>query len=260
MTNGSICGKRRAGVGIRFCAPLLAFWLALPVMAAADNWGLGFGAPGTPPTGNTDSETLKKYNAAYMGDPGQKVLYLTFDAGYESGYTASILDTLRDKDVPAAFFIVGHYVEAAPELTRRMAKEGHTVGNHTFHHPDMSKIESPDVFLKELQSLETLYKETTGQDMSEYYRPPQGKYSPGNLKNASDLGYKTVFWSLAYVDWLTDKQPSREQAFAKLLPRTHPGAIVLLHSTSRTNMEILPELIDKWRAEGYAFGRLEDIL
>ena len=236
----------------------LALCLALPA-AAADNWGLGFGAPGTPPTGNTDSGTLRQYNALYIGDVSQKVIYLTFDAGYESGYTASILDTLRDKQVPAAFFIVGHYIEKEPGLTRRMAEEGHIVGNHTFHHPDMSKIESPDAFRKELQSLDALYNETTGLEMSKFYRPPQGKYSLDNLKHAKELGYKTIFWSLAYVDWIEGKQPSREQAFSKLLPRIRPGAVVLLHNTSRTNMEILPELIDKWRAEGYSFGRLDEI-
>lgn len=238
----------------------LAFlWLFSLSAAAADNWGLGFGAPGMPPSGNASVRELREYDAYYLGDSNQKVIYLTFDAGYENGYTPAILDALKKHGVPAAFFVVGNYIETAPDLIRRMCGEGHIVANHTYHHPDMSKISDPQAFSKELQSLETLYKETTGQEMVKYYRPPQGKYSMENLKQAQSFGYKTFFWSLAYVDWHKDKQPSREQAFKKLLPRIHPGAIVLLHSTSRTNMEILDELLERWKAEGYTFGRLDEI-
>ena len=140
-----------------------------------------------------------------------------------------------------------------------MEAEGHIVGNHTFHHPDMSKIAEMTSFQKEIQDLENLYKETTGQDLPKYYRPPQGKYSEQNLKQANELGYKTVFWSLAYVDWYTDKQPTHEQAFEKLVPRIHPGAVVLLHSTSKTNAEILDELLTKWEQQGYTFGTLDEL-
>ena len=227
--------------------------------ATADNWGLGFHENGKPPTGNVSSEYLAQYNARYLGDTGKKVIYLTFDAGYENGCTAPILDTLAKHDVPAAFFIVGHYLASSPELVKRMTAEGHLVGNHTFHHPDMSKISSPEAFGEELASLETLYKTVTGRALPHYYRPPQGKYSETNLQQAQNLGYRTVFWSLAYVDWLQDKQPTREEAFAKLLPRVHPGAIVLLHSTSQTNADILDELLTKWKAEGYTFGTLDDL-
>ena len=140
-----------------------------------------------------------------------------------------------------------------------MVEEGHIVGNHTFHHPDMSKISDLASFQEEIHSLEALYQETTGQEMKKYYRPPQGKYSENNLKMANELGYKTVFWSLAYVDWYVDKQPSKEEAFSKLLPRIHPGAVVLLHSTSKTNSEILDELLTKWEEEGYTFGTLDEL-
>ena len=138
-----------------------------------------------------------------------------------------------------------------------MVEEGHIVGNHTMHHYDMSKLTTKEAFAKELLDLEVLYKEITGQNMAKFYRPPQGIYSEENLKMAKELGYKTVFWSLAYVDWNNDAQPTAEEAFAKLLPRTHPGAVVLLHSTSATNAKILEELIEKWKAEGYAFGTLD---
>ena len=140
-----------------------------------------------------------------------------------------------------------------------MVAEGHTVGNHTMHHYDMSRLSDKAAFSKELTDLEALYKETVGQELPKYYRPPQGIYSEENLKMAQELGYKTLFWSLAYVDWNNDAQPTREAAFAKLLPRTHNGAVVLLHSTSKTNAEILGELIDKWKAMGYRFGTLEEL-
>ena len=160
---------------------------------------------------------------------------------------------------PAAFFVVGHMIESAPDIVRRMADEGHVVGNHTFHHPDMSSISQKEAFQQELNSLADLYQQTTGKPLSHFYRPPQGKYSEENLKQAQELGYKTVFWSLAYVDWNTDSQPSPEQAYAKLLPRIHDGAIVLLHSTSRTNAEILDDLLSKWEAMGYTFRSLNDL-
>ena len=228
--------------------------------ASNKNWGLSFQTEGQPPTGNASNEELKKMNACYLGDTGQKKIYLTFDAGYENGYTASILDTLQKHNVKAAFFVVGNYIETSPELVKRTVDEGHIVGNHTYHHPDMSKIADKAAFAKELESLEALYKETTGRDMPKYYRPPQGKYSEENLKQASELGYKTFFWSLAYVDWYQDQQPSHEEAFHKLLPRIHPGAVVLLHSTSKTNAEILDELLTKWEEEGYTFGTIDELL
>ena len=144
-------------------------------------------------------------------------------------------------------------------LVRRMAAEGHIVGNHTYHHPDMSAIAEQAAFSEELTSLEALYRETTGQEMSRFYRPPQGKYSVENLKQAQALGYRTVFWSLAYVDWYTDDQPTAEEAFSKLIPRIHDGAIVLLHSTSRTNAEILDELLTRWEDMGYTFAPLTEL-
>ena len=221
--------------------------------AANTNWGLSFRQPGMAPEGNASAEYLGRYNAYYVGKSEKKVIYLTFDAGYENGYTPAILDALKKHGVKAAFFLVGNYIETSPELVKRMCKEGHIVGNHTYHHPDMSKISEREAFITELQSLEALYKQT------KYYRPPQGKYSESNLKQAKELGYKTIFWSLAYVDWYTDNQPTREEAFKKLLPRIHPGAVVLLHSTSKTNAEILDELLTKWKSEGYTFGTLNDL-
>ena len=223
------------------------------------SWGLSFPQEGAPPLGNAGRDQLKAYDAAYIGNTGRKVLYLTFDAGYENGCTERILDVLKEQQVPAAFFLVGNYIGKNADLVRRMAADGHIVGNHTMHHYDMSELTERTAFEKELQDLEDLYREVTGQEMQKYYRPPQGLYSEENLRMAKELGYKTVFWSLAYVDWNNDAQPSREKALAKLLPRTHPGAVVLLHSTSATNAEILEELIGKWKEEGYTFGTLPEL-
>ena len=231
------------------------------VQASANgNWGLSFQTEGAPPVANATSDQLAKYNACYAEMTEEKVLYLTFDAGYENGNTAKILDGLKKHQVPATFFIVGNYLETSPELVKRMIDEGHFVGNHTYHHPDMSKIHNKSAFQKELADLETCYKDITGNDMKKFYRPPQGKYSKANLQMAKDLGYTTFFWSLAYVDWYQDKQPTKEEAFDKLTGRIHPGAIVLLHSTSSTNAEILDELLTKWSDMGYSFRSLDSIV
>ena len=234
-------------------------WIFLGSTLPAGSWGLSFRQEGVAPIGNAGVDQLKQYDAAYIGDTAEKVLYLTFDAGYENGCTAKILDTLKKHNVPAGFFLVGNYIEKNADLVRRMAEEGHIVANHTMHHYDMSRLTDKAAFRKELTDLENLYRETTGQEMPKYYRPPQGIYSEENLAMAKEMGYKTVFWSLAYVDWNNDAQPTKEQAFAKLLPRTHNGAVVLLHSTSATNAEILDELLTMWKGEGYRFDTLEEL-
>ncbi|HHW68649.1 MAG: putative rane protein [Defluviitaleaceae bacterium] len=225
-----------------------------------ENWGLSFSSPGQPPKANATAEELKQYDAYYIGDGKEKVIYLTFDAGYENGYTPAILDALKKHNVTATFFIVGNYIKTSPDLVKRMIEEGHTVGNHTYTHPNMSKMNTMETFRKELENLEIDFEKVTGKEMTKYYRPPQGKYNVNNLKMAKELGYKTFFWSLAYVDWYTDKQPTKEEAFDKLLGRIHPGAIVLLHSTSKTNSEILDELIQKWKEMGYTFDTLDHLV
>ncbi len=231
------------------------------VSTSADgNWGLSFQQAGQPPVANATADYLKKFEAYYAEDTKEKVLYLTFDAGYENGNTAKILDALKKHRAPAAFFLVGNYLKTSPELVKRMVKEGHIIGNHTFHHPDMSQISTMETFSKELGDLEKLYQQTTGQEMKKFYRPPQGKYSEKNLEMAKKLGYHTIFWSLAYVDWYESQQPTREEAFKKLIPRVHPGAIVLLHSTSRTNAQILDELLTKWEELGYTFRSLDQLV
>lgn len=230
-----------------------------PANAAITEWGLGFGADGSQPRGNVSAEELAKYGAYYVASPQEKAIYLTFDAGYENGNTEKILDTLREKQVPAAFFLVGSYVRQNAELVRRMAQEGHVVGNHTDEHKDMRTIQTQEAFAAALAPVEQAYTQATGQPMPKFYRPPEGTFNESNLRFAQALGYTTVFWSLAYRDWVEADQPTAEYAFGKLCPRMHNGAILLLHSTSATNAAILGELIDRWQGEGYVFKSLYDL-
>lgn len=220
------------------------------------SWGLSFQRAGETPVGNATAEELAKYDAYYCDSPGKKTLYLTFDAGYENGYTPQILNVLKKEKVSAAFFVVGTYIKENPELIVRMEKEGHLVGNHTMDHPDMSQMSDDAAFQRQLAEVEDAYQDATGKKMPKLYRPPQGNFSFDNLKAAKALGYKTAFWSLAYVDWYADRQPTREEALQKLIPRTHDGAVILLHSTSKTNAEILQELIQRWKDAGYRFAPL----
>lgn len=241
------------------------------------NWGLSFNnGAGKAPTGNATPEYLKSFNAYFIDSnivtnnnnsnndntnnttQAQKV-YITFDAGYEAGYMPKILESLKKHNVKATFFVVGTLIKSNPELIKQIVADGHIVGNHTMTHPNMSKMQTMDDFKKEIETVETLYKEVTGQDMPKYYRPPQGIYSEKNLQMANELGYKTIFWSLAYVDWYKDNQPTHEEAFNKLLPRMHNGAIILLHSTSKTNSEILDELLTRLENDGYTFGSLDEL-
>ena len=223
------------------------------------SWGLSFQEEGKRPAGNATIDDLKQYNAYYASDTDEKILYLTFDAGYENGNTPAILEALKKHQAPAVFFAVGNFIKDNPDLIKRMITEGHIVGNHTMTHPDMSQISSMESFQKELEGVEELYTSVTGEPMTKLYRPPRGVYSTENLSMAKELGYSTFFWSLAYVDWIQEQQPSKEEAFQKLIPRIHPGAIVLLHNTSSTNAAILDELLTRWEEMGYQFHSIKEL-
>ena len=227
--------------------------------AQSTGWGLSFQEEGKRPAGNASIDDLKQYNAYYASDTDQKIIYLTFDAGYENGNTPAILDALKKHQAPAVFFVVGNFIKDNPDLIRRILADDHIIGNHTMTHPDLPQISSMDAFQKELQDVEELYTSLTGEAMTKFYRPPRGIYNTENLSMAKELGYSTFFWSLAYVDWIQDQQPSREEAFQKLLTRIHPGAIILLHNTSSTNAEILDELLTKWEEMGYEFHSLKEL-
>lgn len=222
------------------------------------SWGLSFQNEGSTPNGNETKDTLKMNEAYFVGDEEKNIIYLTFDAGYENGNMDKILTALKKHNVCATFFVVGSFVESNKELVQRMEAEGHIIANHSFSHPDMTTMDKEE-FVKEINKLEETYKSITGKELVKLYRPPQGKYSDETLSYTKELGYKTIFWSLAYVDWYDDKQPTREEALDILTRRIHNGAIVLLHSTSRTNAEVLDELLTKWEEMGYTFGTLTDI-
>lgn len=243
------------GAALLLCGGLL---LAGRETAAVNGWGLSFPGEGAAPAGPMSAQALAELDGAYMDPDGGKVVYLTFDAGYENGYTAQILDILKQQEVSAAFFLVGDYLERNADLVRRMAEEGHIVGNHTANHPDMTKLDR-DAFAGELSAVEEQYRSITGRELPKFYRPPQGVYSEENLRQAQELGYKTVFWSLAYADWDNDRQPDPTAAKEKLTSRLHDGAVVLLHATSKTNAAILEELIVSWKAMGYRFAPLPEL-
>lgn len=256
---------------MKFLACVLSFLIPFSATAAS--------APVSRPTSCTESELrwyvkrnaehrtpdlpaefscLADYGGYYADTGGDKTLYLTFDAGYENGNVEKILDTLKEKNVPGAFFILSHLLVANPELVERMLAEGHLVCNHTAHHHNMARA-TDDEMRRELFDLETLFREKTGKEIAKYYRPPEGTFRWDNLSVAKELGYATVFWSFAYADWANDRQPSPEYAVKKIRDNLHPGAVLLLHPTSKTNATILPYLIDECRNEGYRFASLDEL-
>ena len=202
---------------------------------------------------------LDKYQGYYIGNSNEKTLYLTFDEGYEKGNTGAILDTLKELNVPAAFFVVKPFIDSQPDLIKRMVEEGHLVCNHSNHHPSMPSIQDKEKFKKEFTDVEDAFKELTGKDMPKFFRPPMGKYSEESLKRTMELGYKTIFWSFAYKDWLVDDQPSESYAIEKIKKGAHPGGILLLHAVSDTNTKVLKNVIEDLQKEGYVFKSLEDL-
>ncbi|MEF9992043.1 MAG: delta-lactam-biosynthetic de-N-acetylase [Romboutsia sp.] len=212
---------------------------------------------GKQPAPIQEANFFKKYDSYYVGDSNEKIIYLSFDAGYESGNTEKILDTLKKHNAPAQFFVVEGYIKNNPEMIKRMVNEGHLVCNHSKNHLSMASITDNENFKEEILSVEKAYKEVTGKEMPKYFRPPMGKFSEQSLKSTQDLGYSSIFWSFAYVDWYENKQPTHEFAKSKIYPRTHPGAIVLLHPNSKTNTEILDEVLTHWESEGYTLKTLD---
>ncbi|WP_081756827.1 delta-lactam-biosynthetic de-N-acetylase [Gorillibacterium massiliense] len=203
-------------------------------------------------------DLLQKNDGVFLGDTANKNLYLTFDNGYENGFTPRILDILKEKKVPAAFFVTGHYLKDQPELIRRMAKEGHVIGNHSWSHPDITQIS--DARLKE--ELAKVKQETArliGSDRMHFLRPPRGIFDARSLAIAKAEGYTSVFWSVAYKDWDTNAQRGAAYAYERVISQLHPGAIILLHSVSRDNTEALGSIIDRARKEGFVFKSLEEL-
>lgn len=238
--------------------------LAFPSAAASLGWYCKRNKEHKQPTLDPKMTVIEQYDAYYVdknhGDTSEeKVIYLTFDAGYENGNVEKILNVLKEENVPAAFFILDNLILKNTDLVKRMAEEGHTVCNHTMKHRDMTKVTDLETFRAELEGLATLYEEKIGVPMAKFYRPPEGKFTEQNLKFATELGYTTVFWSFAYADWDNKMQLPEEEAIKKVLDNTHNGAILLFHPTSETNAKILGKLIAEWRAQGYRFGTLDEL-
>lgn len=202
-------------------------------------------------------DLLKKTNTYYIDEKGEKKLYLTFDEGYENGFTGRILDVLKEKKVPAAFFITGPYLERETELVDRMVNEGHIVGNHTVNHPNLAKSDLATV-KAELQGLEEAFHERYGKSMM-YVRPPEGECSEKMLSFVADMGYKTILWSFAYKDWDVKVQRGGRYAFEQVTPYLHNGCIMLLHAVSSDNAEALGSIIDYAISQGYKFDSLDNL-
>lgn len=212
----------------------------------------------TPEVNNKIGFDLQKYDACYVGDTTRKVLYLTFDEGYENGYTDKILDILKANDVKAIFFVTLPYLKGNTSLIQRMVNEGHIVANHTNHHPSMPAVTGDEAkFNKELQDVEEEFKNITGKAMPKFFRPPMGEFSEKSLAMTKNLGYKTVFWSFAYYDWDINRQPSTEKAKKTILGGLHNGSIMLIHAVSKTNAEVLDEVLKEAKADGYTFELLD---
>ncbi|MDQ6423510.1 delta-lactam-biosynthetic de-N-acetylase [Paenibacillus sp. LHD-117] len=240
------------------------FWLSLPVTAAhvdaapgAYHFGFKKSVDGKLPS--IDEEGFKpiltKNGALFLGDTTKKELFMTFDNGYENGYTAKILDVLKEKQVPALFFVTGHYVKDQPELLRRMVAEGHLIGNHSWSHPDMTQLSEGQI-ASELSKVKEQVEQITGQQGMSFLRPPRGIFNDNVLAVSKRQGYTSVFWSIAYKDWDVNAQRGGAYAFDQVTRQLHPGAILLLHSVSKDNAEALGRIIDEARRQGYEFKAL----
>lgn len=247
---------------------LTLFNSAIPVFAASSdtvayNWYTKRNDTHTLSPLDNNLKFITEYNAVYgdtkASEQGDKVIYLTFDAGYENGNVEKILNTLKKHSAPGAFFLLENFIKRNPGLIHRMKDEGHLICNHTLSHPDMTKLTDRSAFAAQLSGLADLLKNESGIEIAKYYRPPEGRFSKQNLKYAEELGYKTVFWSFAYADWDNGNQPSEQYAIKKILDNAHPGEIMLLHPTSATNANILDTVLTSLKAEGYRFASLDEL-
>ncbi|MDR6124892.1 peptidoglycan-N-acetylmuramic acid deacetylase [Bacillus sp. SLBN-46] len=247
----------------RITSLLIAGLLVLPQMtyAAVSNqpihWGFKKSVNEQPPeAGAAYDQILAKYGAFYKGNPNSKILYLTFDSGYENGQMPKILDVLKKEKVPAAFFVTGHFLESQQELSKRIVKEGHIIGNHSWHHPDFTAV-SDERIREELAKVKKRTTEITGQKKMKYLRPPRGVFSERTLQIAKEEGYTHVFWSMAFVDWNVNQQKGWQYAYDNIMRQAHPGCVMLLHSISQDNADALEKAIIDLKKRGYKFKSLD---
>ena len=222
------------------------------VQNQADNWGLGFGAEGTQPTGNVTADELKKYNAWYVGDKSKNVIYLTFDCGYENGNTEPILDALKKHNAKATFFVVGHFLESAPDIVKRMEAEGHAVGNHTYHHVELTKVSENEARL-ELADTSAVIVRITGKE-PEYMRPPFGAWQ---RKLEQEIEMLPVLWTIDPLDWTTENQ---DEIVNKVVTEAEENDIILLHDCYKSSVEAGLRIVDILQEEGFVFVTVDELL
>ena len=239
-----------------------SFLLTTAAATQASSYHFGFKKSKNGELPSIDQEGFKgilaKHGAIFLGDTSKKELFLTFDNGYENGYTAKILDVLKEKKVPAIFFVTGHYAKDQPELMKRMTQEGHLIGNHSWSHPDMTQIADSRI-KEELEKVKTEVAQVTGQQSMTYLRPPRGIFNERSLAVSKELGYTNVFWSVAYKDWDTKSQKGWKYAYDQVMAQLHPGAVILLHAVSQDNAEALGRIIDEAHRQGYTFKSLNQM-
>ncbi|MFW0911837.1 MULTISPECIES: delta-lactam-biosynthetic de-N-acetylase [Bacillus] len=245
---------------------LCALFVSMPFsnLEAVSNqpihWGFAKSKEHKPADAGKELTTLlKKYDAFYLGNTKKKEIYFTFDNGYENGYTPKILDVLKKHQVPGTFFVTGHFVKDQPKLVKRMAEEGHIIGNHSYHHPDLTTKSTKEI-KEELDRVNEAVYKITGKQDNLYLRPPRGVFSERVLKETKQLGYQTVFWSVAFVDWHIHHQKGKQYAYNQMMKQAHPGAIYLLHTVSRDNAEALNDAITALKKQGYTFKSLDDLM
>ena len=235
--------------------------ITLQTNAGLSNKSIGWGLKRAkdhqqPDLGSENKKLIDSYEGMAMGNSQEKFVYLTFDYGYEAGYTEKILEVLKQNNVPATFFLTAHYINTEPELVQRMMDEGHIIGNHTVNHKSMPEIDN-ETIKEEVMELHVAVYEKFGYEMK-YLRPPKGEYSERTIAYTNTLGYQTVMWSFAYDDWDEQKQGREEYGKNKILDNIHNGEVMLLHGTSKDNSNILDECIKEIKNMGYEFRSLDD--
>ena len=229
-------------------------------LAKEYHWGFTKAKDGKPADAGAELESvLNKYGAFYKGDPNEKVLYLTFDNGFEAGYTEKILDVLKEEDVKVTFFLTGHYLTSATDLVKRMIEDGHIIGNHSDKHPNMARL-SPEGMVKEWENFDKKLKELTGVERTYYARPPEGVFNEELLEVGNQNGYTHIFWSIAFRDWDTDQKKGTDYAYNELVKQLHPGAIILMHTVAQHNADALQDFIQEAKRQGYTFATLDDLI
>lgn len=234
------------------------FIISFNISVGAAGWGFRKNSDHTPPEIGSYAQEIEGTNSFYVGSSNEKKIYLTFDAGYDNGNLASILDTLKDKKVQATFFVTGDFVNRFQNLTKRMVEEGHIVANHSYSHKSITS-QTKEELKNDLKKLEDNFQKVTGEEMVKVFRPPKGEFDHNSLMNLKELGYKTIFWSIAFKDWSTEHQKGKEYSYNSVIDNLHSGAIILMHTVSTSNREALPEIIDEIRNQGYELSLVTEL-